>query len=201
MTDRTFTGASGLQAIRPAAGAIFDVSGSTVDTELPAAAALSDAVANPTTPMVGASVMGWDPVSLIWRRGRADQHGLFARGPGVASTTVSVYGTANAAATATLVAAGAGLFHNIVYLHISRSATAALAGTAVLAVTTTNLNLANVWRTGNLMVAGGYEVLIDKDFYYPIRSSVSNTNTTITCPAAGAAVLWTIIVHYFVSTQ
>ena len=32
----------------------------TADTELPAAAALSDATANPTTPMVGAALMGWD---------------------------------------------------------------------------------------------------------------------------------------------
>lgn len=37
-----------------------------VDTELPAAAALSDATANPTTPMVGSAMMVWDVVA--WRR-------------------------------------------------------------------------------------------------------------------------------------
>ncbi len=37
-----------------------------VDTELPAAAALSDSAANPTTPMVGAALMGFD--GFVWRR-------------------------------------------------------------------------------------------------------------------------------------
>ncbi len=39
----------------------------TVDTELPAAAALSDALANPTAPLVGACVVGFD--GAVWRRG------------------------------------------------------------------------------------------------------------------------------------
>ena len=38
----------------------------TADTELPAAAALSDATANPTAPMVGAALMGWD--GATWER-------------------------------------------------------------------------------------------------------------------------------------
>lgn len=42
----------------------------TVDTELPAAAALSDATANPTAPMVGAAVMVYD--GSQWLRPRGD---------------------------------------------------------------------------------------------------------------------------------
>jgi hypothetical protein len=40
----------------------------TVDTELPAAAALSDAVANPTSPSVGSHLMGFDRVNADWTR-------------------------------------------------------------------------------------------------------------------------------------
>ena len=39
-----------------------------VDTELPAAAALSDAFANPTAPAVGAMGMIWEAVSGTWQR-------------------------------------------------------------------------------------------------------------------------------------
>lgn len=45
----------------------------TVDSELPTAAALSDATANPTTPIVGAASMGWD--GSQWNR-------TFQYGPG-----------------------------------------------------------------------------------------------------------------------
>lgn len=48
---------SGTEAGTSVAGA---GAAATVDTELPAAAALSDATSNPTAPMVGAAVMGWD---------------------------------------------------------------------------------------------------------------------------------------------
>ena len=40
----------------------------TADTELPAAAALQDAAANPTTPMIGANLMGWNPTGGDWDR-------------------------------------------------------------------------------------------------------------------------------------
>jgi len=43
--------------------------GGTVDTELPAAAALSDAASNPTTPLVGACLLYWNGAS--WDRVRA----------------------------------------------------------------------------------------------------------------------------------
>lgn len=38
----------------------------TADTELPAAAALSDTIANPTTPTLGAALLGWS--GTVWKR-------------------------------------------------------------------------------------------------------------------------------------
>lgn len=43
-----------------------------VDTELPAAAALTDAFANPTAPAVGAFLMGWDGTNSTWERVQVD---------------------------------------------------------------------------------------------------------------------------------
>lgn len=54
-----------------AAGAMdVNVSSGTVDTELPAAAAMSDAFANPTAPAVGAALLGFDGTD--WGRVRID---------------------------------------------------------------------------------------------------------------------------------
>lgn len=44
----------------------------TVDTELPAAAALADATVNPTTPSVGSLTMIFDPVANVWNRARGE---------------------------------------------------------------------------------------------------------------------------------
>jgi len=46
-----------------------------VDTELPAAAALADDVANPTVPAVGAFLMGWDSGNTNWNRAEVDDAG------------------------------------------------------------------------------------------------------------------------------
>ena len=43
----------------------------TLDTELPAAVALSDTMANPTAPPVGACELGWDTSAAVWVRRRA----------------------------------------------------------------------------------------------------------------------------------
>lgn len=51
-----------------------------VDSELPAAAALSDALANPNTPQVGSNLLGFDAASGVWARARlnpSDGSGLF----------------------------------------------------------------------------------------------------------------------------
>jgi hypothetical protein len=103
----------------------------------------------------------------------------------------------NTGATLTIPAAGAGLFHYITAILIQRAATAALAGTALLAVTTTNLPGALQWRFGNAMVAGGTQTDLNMVFVQPIKSSVANTATTVVVPAPGAAVSWTVVVHYY----
>jgi len=106
-----------------------------------------------------------------------------------ATLHVTVTAAANTAATITLPAAGAGLFHYITYLNCRRNATAALAGTATLIITTTNLPGTPAWSNGNAMIAGGTVEDIDMQPSHPLKSLVANTNTTIVMPAAGAAVL------------
>lgn len=62
-----------------------------VDTELPAAAALGDNVANPTTPMIGAANMLWVSGATQWiRQGVASQVGDSATGG--SSPSVMLYG-------------------------------------------------------------------------------------------------------------
>lgn len=57
-------------------GANNDVSiTGSVDTELPAAAALTDDYANPTPPAVGAFLMGWDDGNTNWNRAEVDDAG------------------------------------------------------------------------------------------------------------------------------
>jgi hypothetical protein len=113
---------------------------------------------------------------------------------------INVAGAANAIATATLPAPGAGLFHYITHIFIKRVATAALAGGAILSITTTNL-AGRQWRTGNQMsiTVDTQEgaVLRDQEFTHPLKSAVANTASTIVCPAAGAAVSWHLSIDYF----
>jgi len=67
--DRVQTGAAATGSLKVDGSAVTQpVSiAAAVDTELPTAAALSDATANPTAPMVGAALMLWDG-SANWKR-------------------------------------------------------------------------------------------------------------------------------------
>lgn len=107
---------------------------------------------------------------------------------------------ANTGATLTLNAAGAGLFHYITHIEITRTATAALAGTATLVVTSTNLPGSLAWSYGNAMAAGGTQKDTDITFYSPLKSSVANTATTIVMPAPGLGVLWRATAFYYTGT-
>jgi hypothetical protein len=124
----------------------------------------------------------------ITPRATEGQFSQFAR-PIPATLHVTVTAAAAAAATITLPAAGAGMFHYITYLECKRNATAALAGTATLIVTSTNLPGTPAWSNGNAMVAGGDHVDVFINGSNPLKSLVANTATTIVMPAAGAAVL------------
>lgn len=150
------------------------------------------------TPTVGQKLMAASlPVALA-----SDQTTLPPVAELRASTLqVVVAGAPNAIATLTLPAPGPGLFHYITYLSIVRVATAALAGGAILTVTSTNLPGAPTWRTGNTMAivapATGFVILTDSAFPSPLKSSVANTATTIVAPAPGAAVSWHMRAQYF----
>lgn len=115
----------------------------------------------------------------------------------------TAYGTsqpaANTGATITLASGGSGVFHFITHIRIERTATAALAGTAALNITTTNLG-GIAWRTGNAMAIGGTQIDVDEDYTHPLRSAVSNTATTIVLPAPGANVLYSAWVAYYTGT-
>jgi hypothetical protein len=115
-----------------------------------------------------------------------------------ANLHVTVTAAANTGATITLPAAGAGLFHYITSIELTRNATAALAGTATLVVTSTNLPGNPAWSFGNAMVAGGTQRDLEYRGNNPLKSLVANTNTTIVMPAAGAAVLWRGNCSYYV---
>lgn len=114
----------------------------------------------------------------------------------VSTLAVTNTGAANAAVTLTL-PAETGKFHYITSLIIMRAGAAALAGTAVLVITTTNLPGSMAWSVGNAVPAGG--TLIDLNLMpcTPLKSSAANTATTIVCPAPGAGVLWRLTATYF----
>jgi hypothetical protein len=114
-----------------------------------------------------------------------------------ADLAITATGAANAAVTLTIPAAGVGLFHYITCIWIIRTATAALAGTATLVVTTTNLPGTMAFSFGNAMLAGGTQKDLELDLSHPLKSSVANTNTTIVAPVPGAAVLWRLNVFYY----
>lgn len=107
-------------------------------------------------------------------------------------------GAANAAVTLTIPAPAAGLFHYITGLYIHRAGAAALAGTAVLVVTTTNLPGAMAFSIGNACPAGGMMRDIEMEPVTPLKSSVAATATTIVAPVPGAGVLWRIWAVYYV---
>jgi hypothetical protein len=127
--------------------------------------------------------------------------GVAIRGLQVSDLSVTNTAAANAACTLTLPAAGTGLFHYITSLIIQRTATAALAGTATLVITTTNIPGSMAFSVGNAMAAGGTQNDINLALAgNPLKSSVANTATTVVCPVPGAAVLWRVTATYFTGT-
>ena len=111
---------------------------------------------------------------------------------------VTATAAANTAATATLPAAGVGMFHYITHIGITRNATALVAGTATLIHTTTNLPGSPAWSVGNAMSAGGTAIDVVYEPTTPLKSSVANTATTVVAAAAGLAVLGRVNVSYYV---
>lgn len=134
--------------------------------------------------------------AVVSTRGSTAAAILIIKKPPLVAVTVT--GAANTAATLTIPAPGVGLYHYIYSLEISRQATAALAGTAVLTVTTTNLPGTLSWVVGNAMAAGGQSSDVSRDFPSPLKSTAANTASTIVMPAPGAAVQWKATAYYHV---
>jgi hypothetical protein len=106
---------------------------------------------------------------------------------GLKHTPSRVAHSAAISATLTLAALGAGVFYYIYRIKIVRVSTAAVAGTAILSHTTTQLSgLGAV--AGNVIAAGQTMVDLELDLASPIRSDTANTAVTITMPAAGVGV-------------
>lgn len=143
---------------------------------------------------VSAYVSGNIAVSM---RGTAADAMIYAR-PIPTVLWVTATAAANTAATATLPAAGAGLFHYITSINIMRNATAALVGSATIIHTTTNLPGTPAWSVGNAMIIGGTQTDVDYQPANPLKSLLANTATTVVAVAAGAAVLGRVNVGYYV---
>ena len=111
---------------------------------------------------------------------------------------VSGVSAANTAVTLTLPAAGAGLFHYITHLDITRATSLAVAGSATLTHTSTNLPGSPQWSVGNALAIGAHAPDVRIDLSFPMHSSVANTATTIVAPAGGLGVITGINVAYFV---
>lgn len=97
--DVTINNASGAAAVNVQDGGnSLTVDGTvTADTELPAAAALSDSDGNPTTPTVGAALLIWDGQNSLLKRARTAPSTATTTliGTQVQATAPTVYGAAN----------------------------------------------------------------------------------------------------------
>jgi hypothetical protein len=120
-----------------------------------------------------------------------------ALGAGEAELTsrlcLSAESAANQPLVVTLPSLGTAQRHMITVLQVSRSSAAAVAGNATLAITTTNLPGLPKWRVGNAMAAGGTSLDVNLQLgKAPLRAIAVGTATTISLPAAGAGVIWTV---------
>jgi hypothetical protein len=140
------------------------------------------------------SVYGSGNPTITGRASLADQIIQTRMIPSNLHITATAAANTNAVATLPLVA---GMFHYITHISIMRNATAALAGTATLVHTSTNLPGNPAWSVGNAMAAGGTQVDVNYSPATPLKSSVAGTNTTITAVAGGAAVLGRVNVSYY----
>ena len=107
-------------------------------------------------------------------------------------------GTAAAAVTLTLPAV-VGMRHYITRIEIWRvnGTAAAVAGSAILAITNTNLPANYGWNVANGIAAWAHEKLVDISFDAPLVSTTAGWATTIVMPAGGAGVQWRAQAHYF----
>jgi hypothetical protein len=116
-----------------------------------------------------------------------------------ANLLVTATAAVNTAATATLPAAGAGLFHYIVRIDLVKlySVIGVAAGAGVI-VTSTNMPGTLAWTTEQLASAAGTATrVIGWESAVPLRSLVANTNTTFVAPAQ-LQTIWRWNVVYYI---
>jgi hypothetical protein len=112
---------------------------------------------------------------------------------------VTATAAVNTAVTATLPAAGAGLYHYITKVQLVKLyAVVGVAAGAGVIVTTTNLPGSPAWTTEqNASPAGAAPIVVDWDPSAPLKSSVANTNTTFVAPLQ-LQTIWRWNVSYYV---
>lgn len=168
----------------------------------------------PTTPVTGTFFQATQPVSftqpvLVAGAAIIGKVGIDQTTPGTTNavalptSTLAVTATAavNTAATASLPAAGAGLFHYITSIQVMKlySVVGVAAGAGVI-ITSTNLPGTPAWTTEQVAgPAGTVARVVDLSPTAPIRSSVANTITTIAAPAQLQSI-WRINVTYYTGT-
>ena len=114
------------------------------------------------------------------------------------SLWVTATAAVNTGSTATLPAAGAGLFHYITSIQLVKlySVVGVAAGAGVI-ITSTNLPGGPAWTTEQLAsVAGTAPTVIGIVFDRPLKSSVANTATTFVAPAQ-LQTIWRWNVGYY----
>jgi hypothetical protein len=112
------------------------------------------------------------------------------------SLAVTALSAAATTVTATLPLVS-GQFHYITGIQIVRTCATALVGSAVLAVTTTNLPGSLAFTGGNACAVGSTNVDFSMSFASPLKSSVAGTATTLVAPSGGAAVQYRLTVFYY----
>ncbi len=115
-----------------------------------------------------------------------------------AALWVTAVGAVNTSVTATLPAPGAGLFHYITSIRVTKlyALVGVASGTGVT-ITTTNLPGGPAWTTEQAAGALGTAVkVVDEVCGLPIKSAAANAATTIVCPAQ-AQTIWRVNVTYY----
>ena len=139
----------------------------------------------------------WNGTNFDMLRGDATNGARMQMTPVISATVLSA---ANTAATLTLTAPGAGLFHYLTRIRITNHNTsaAAVVGSAVtLAYTSTNIPGALAWTEGNALAAGTSKIVIDEVLENAIKVTAAALATTIVSPAAGAGVLTRITAYFY----
>ena len=115
-----------------------------------------------------------------------------------ANLWMTATGAVNTSVTATLPAAGAGLFHYIISIKVTNLySVVGVANGAGNIVTSTNLSGNPAWTTEQLASPAGTAVpVISETAVIPMKSAVANTATTIVCPAQ-LQTIWRVNVLYY----